>query len=319
MWVFPFSFCLLLVVMKKAEEAWPAVFGKANGLAGAACLLVFMMPLAPQTGAAYHEAAKLHTYHYIQNWAWYEWLGLLAPVGLFWWFSRIARTRQWKELERVCRALVLYDLIYFVAALAVDLPARFETLARMQPLRSLHLLYMVMFVVMGGLLGEFVLTNKVWRWLALFVPLSVGMFAAQRALFPASAHIEWPGVAPKNPWAQAFVWIRGNTDEHAVFALDPHYMGIPGEDTIGFRCLAERSRLADFGKDSGAVSMFPPLAEEWWSEVQAQSPWKSLRVEDFARLKQKYGVSWLVVQQPGVAGLDCAYENAAVKVCRVPD
>jgi len=35
-------------------------------------------------------------------------------------------------------------------------------------------------------------------------------------------------------------------------------------------------------------------------------------------LKQKYGVDWVVVQQPGVAGLDCAYQNAAVQVCRVP-
>jgi hypothetical protein len=29
-------------------------------------------------------------------------------------------------------------------------------------------------------------------------------------------------------------------------------------------------------------------------------------------------VDWVVVQQPGVAGLDCAYQNAAVQVCRVP-
>jgi hypothetical protein len=29
-------------------------------------------------------------------------------------------------------------------------------------------------------------------------------------------------------------------------------------------------------------------------------------------------VSWVVVQQPGVAGLDCAYQNSAVRVCRSP-
>ena len=199
----------------------------------------------------------------------------------------------------------------------VDLPARFEALARLQPLRSLHFLYIVMFVVMGGFLAEYALKNRVWRWLLLFVPLSLGMFMGQRALFPASAHVEWPGAAPKNPWAQAFVWIRQNTPVDAVFAIDPEYMQISGEDEIGFRCLAQRSQLADAVKDNGVVSMFPGLAEEWWAQVQAQTPWKSFRAEDFARLKNKYGAGWVVVQQPGVAGLDCALPEHAVRVCRI--
>lgn len=106
--------------------------------------------------------------------------------------------------------------------------------------------------------------------------------------------------------------------ENAVFALDPGFMQLPEEDTVGFRCLAQRSRLADTSKDSGAVSMFPPLADEWWTQVQAQTPWKSLRLQDFSRLRNTYGASWVVVQQPGVAGLDCAYQNSAVRVCRIP-
>ena len=144
------------------------------------------------------------------------------------------------------------------------------------------------------------------------------MFLAQRALFPASAHIEWPGAAPRNPWAQAFVWIRQNTPVDAIFALDPGYMHIAGEDEIGFRCLAQRSRLADGVKDNGVVSMFPPLADPWWEQVQAQTPWKNFSAQDFARLRQKYGVGWVVVRQPGVAGLVCLYQNAEARVCRLP-
>ncbi len=309
MWVFPFSFCVLLLVMERFEGKW-------TGATGLAALL--WMPLAPAASAAYHEASKRHGFHYIQRWAWYELLGAVAPLLLFWWFARVARGRHWRLLERVSRALVVYGLIYLVAALVVDLPARFEALARLQPLRSLHFLYIVMFVVMGGFLAEYVLKDRVWRWLLLFVPLSLGMFIGQRALFPASAHVEWPGVAPKNPWAQAFVWVRQNTPVNAIFTLDPEYMHIAGEDEVGFRCLAERSRLADQVKDNGVVSMFPPLAEEWWAQVRAQTPWKSFRAEDFSRLKKTYGVSWVVVQQPGVSGLDCAYENSAVQVCRIP-
>jgi hypothetical protein len=311
MWTFPFSFCVLVLVLDKFQNRRQTL------AAGIVSLAWLKIPLAPMASPAYHEAAKLHGYHYIQNWAWYEWLGIAAPLLLFWWFARLARRRQWTTLERVCRAFVVYGLIFLVAALVVDLPARFESLARLQPLRSLHLLYIVMFLVIGGLLGEYVLKNRLWRWLLLFVPLCAGMFLAQRSLFPASAPVEWPGAAPRNPWAQAFVWIQHNTPVNAVFALDPQYMHLAGEDEIGFRCLAERSRLADAIKDNGVVSMFPPLAEEWWSQVQAQTPWKKFQAEDFARLKSKYGVSWVVVQQPGVAGMDCPYQNAAVRVCQL--
>ncbi len=314
--VFAFSFCGLLVILERSETKASAATVEA--VSALAFLLPFGISLDPPATPAYHAAAMRHGFHYIQRWEWYEQFGILAPVALFWWFARIARARQWRRLELVCRALIIYDLVYFFAALVVDLPARFESLARLQPLRSLHLLYILMFLIMGGLLGEFVLKNRVWRWLALFAPLVVGMFVAQRSLFPASAHIEWPGVAPKNEWAQAFVWVRDNTPVNAVFALDPDFMQLRGEDNTGFRCLAQRSRLADLSKDSGAVSMFPPLAEEWWTEVQAQTPWKSFRTEDFLRLKNNYGVSWVLVQQPGIAGLDCAYQNAAVRVCRIP-
>jgi hypothetical protein len=313
---FAFSFCFLLVIAERFEKRTRAS-APLNGVTALAGL-PFGISLDPPTSPAYHAAAMRHEFHYIQLWHWYEQLGILAPVLLFWWFARIARARQWRQLELVCRALIVYDLVYFFAALVVDLPARFESLARLQPLRSLHLLYMLMFLIMGGLLGEFVLKGRVWRWLTLFVPLGAGMFLAQRDLFPASAHIEWPGAAPKNPWAQAFIWVHDNTPVNAMFALDPDFMQLPGEDTIGFRCLAERSRLADLSKDSGAVSMFPPLAEDWWAQVQAQSPWRSLRLGGFSHLKSEYGVSWVVVQQPRGAGLDCAYQNSAVRVCRIP-
>jgi hypothetical protein len=320
---FACSFCFLLVFMKYADgrRADAAAGIKiASGAASAlgSLLLPFGISLDPQSSPAYHQAALRHGFHYIQRWQWYEQFGILAPVVLFWWFARMARARGSRRLDLLCRAFIIYDLIYFVMALVFDLPARFESLARLQPLRSLHLLYIVMFVVMGGFVAEYVLQNRVWRWLALFIPLTAGMFVAQLALFPASAHVEWPGVIPRNQWAQAFVWIRQNTPVDAVFALDPEYMQVPGEDEIGFRCLAQRSRLADANKDNGVVSMFPPLAEEWLEQVRAQTPWKNLSAVDFARLKQKYGVNWVVVQQPGVAGLDCSYQNAVVQVCRVP-
>ena len=318
MWVFPFSFCALWMVMGQIEHRAGASRELSSGMAIAGCVLLLGIPFAPQASPAYHEAARLHSYFYIQDWQWYEWLGIVAPLAVLWWFARMAQAQHRTVLAHACRAFVIYASIYFFVALAVDLPARFESLARLQPLRSLHLLYMFLFVCMGGFLGEYILKNRAWRWLALFVPLSVGMFAAQRSLFPASAHIEWPGQTVRNPWAQAFFWIRANTPAEAVFALDPDYMHLPDEDVIGFRCLAQRSRLADVVKDGGAVSMFPRLAEKWSRQLEAQTPWKKFHASDFARLRQQYGVSWIVLQQPGVAGIECAYQNAAVRVCQLP-
>jgi hypothetical protein len=94
-------------------------------------------------------------------------------------------------------------------------------------------------------------------------------------------------------------------------------MTLAGEDQHGFRALAERSMLADAVKDSGAVTMFPALAVDWREQVDAQLGWSHFQAQDFQRLRRKYGVSWVVLQQPGVAGLACPYQNAAVVVCRV--
>jgi len=283
---------------------------------GFAALAPFGLTLDPPP-PAYHEVALRQPYFYLQNWAWYEWLGAIGPVLLFWWVARLARLRGMKNLELVSRAMIPFVLMGTIAALVLSIPARFEALARIEPLRCLALCYMVLIVAGGGLLGEKILQGHLWRWLALFLPLSFGMYVAQRQVFPSSPHLEWPWARSSNPWAQAFDWIRGNTPTGALFALDPNHMGLPGEDETGFRARAQRSMLADAVKDKGAASMFPPLATEWLEQMNDQQNWKQFQRADFDRLRQKYGVSWVVVQPPGVAGLVCPYQNAAVQVCRL--
>ena len=302
---FAISFCFLLFCMQEFEPSRTVV---AN--------LLFFGVLDPPS-AAYHQAALTHSYHYLVQWHWYEWIGAIGPIVIFWWFSRIARTRQMRNLELISRTLVLYETAFVIAALAISIPARFESLARFQPMRSLYLTYILLVLFSGGLLGEYVLKNHLWRWLALFLPLGAGMFYAQRVLFPMSAHIEWPGSRSRNSWVQAFEWVRDNTPPEAIFALDPYYMQILGEDENGFRDVAQRSKLADWSTDAGAVTMFPPMAEEWLTQVQAQSGWRSFQLEDFRKLHARYGVNWVVLQQPGVPNLQCPYENQTVKVCRV--
>jgi len=279
----------------------------------AAALLPFGIGAA---SPAYHQVALLHHNHYLFEWAWYEWVGALAPIAILWWFSRIAKSRGLSQVDVLCRAAIVFEVINVAGALVLSTPP-FEMLARLQPMRSLYLVYIVMLLLGGAFLGEYLLKTRVWRWLVLFGLLCGGMFYAQRQLFPASAHVEWPWTASKNKWVQAFEWIRKNTPPEAIFALDPHHMQIAGEDENGFRAVAERSMLADDVKDSGAVTMFPPNAEEWLRETHAQKGWNTFQQPDFERLQRDFNVSWVVLQQPGVSGLDCPYHNDAVQVCRL--
>jgi hypothetical protein len=278
---------------------------------------------------AYEKVIEHHQLHYVQRWHWYEQLGGLAPFAILWWFSLIAEKRgsnaasseeakHMRNFMLMCRALVFYGIASFAAALVLDLPRQFETLARLQPMRMLFVTYILFILFSGGLLAEYVLKNKLWRWALLYVPLCAAMGYAQLLIFPGSPHIEWPGAASPNPWVQAFRWVRNNTPNDAVFALDPDYMGMRGEDENGFRAIAERSRMADNGKDRGVVTMFPALADEWLNQTQALQNWKYFTVADLIRLRQRYGVDWVVLEQPGIAGLECPFQNKTLLVCRVP-
>ncbi len=287
--------------------------------------LAAFAPLAmfPPVTGAYREALQAHAYFFLSRWEWYEWLGLIAPVFLFWWFGTMARRRDLPLLARLCRACVCYGSLFAVVSL-FTIPAIFERFLLLQPMRSLHLLYVLLLVVSGGLLGQFVMQGKVWRWAILLLPMCGSMYYAQRQLFSATPHLELPGAAPGNAWVEAFLWARDHTPKDAVFALDPEHMARPGEDQHGFRAIAERSMLADGVKDEGAITMFPRMAEDWHEQVAAQKGWRKFQFEDFQRLKTNYGVDWVVLEvipsaigQPS-AGLACEYRNQVVTVCRIP-
>ena len=267
-------------------------------------------PVTPQ----YHAILQTRPYFFLSNWAWYEWLGLLAPFAMLIAFARLALRYRLGAMGLLCQSLAIYGVLFTAVAAFI---ARQENLAEVQPLRFLHLLYVIMFLLAGGLIGKFLLKKSPWRWALLFVPLCAGMAYAQDRLTPSSSHLELPGQQSKNAWVQAFKWARHNTPENAYFALDPRYMALPGEDQHGFRAIAQRSALADAVKDSGAASMFPALASPWADQLNAQKGWERFRRDDFLRLKKNYGVDWIVIQEPGVPGLPCPYATSQLLVCRI--
>jgi len=234
----------------------------------------------------------------------------------------LAQRRTEAVLALVAERLVYFGVFQLAVALVMLLPARLERLRPLEPMRFLHLVYLLFVLLSGGLLGQYVLKKHALRWLLLFVPLSVGMFYAQRQMYPETAHLELPGLlsrneASHNSWVGAFRWISRNTPVDSQFALDPHYMELPGEDYHGFRALAERSVLADAVKDAGMVARVPRLAPRWQREVEAQRGWRDFQRRDFLRLQREFGVDWVVLQVPGVDGLSCPYRNSQVVVCRV--
>lgn len=284
-----------------------------------ACLSVlpFVFELQPARGPA-REALLSRTYFFVSQWAWYEWIGVFAPLALLGWLSTADLRGARPALRPLARTVVAFGLLCTLAGIVLTISPRLENYARFQPMRALHLVYVIFFLLLGACVGEYALRRQVWRWLVLFAALGVSAVVLQMNVYPASAHVEWPGAAPANRWSAAFLWIRGNTPKNAVFALDPGYMSLPGEDMHGFRAIAERSMLADAVKDSGAVSLFPGLAVEWKAQVQSLQGWKQFQLSDFKRLAGLYPVTWFVTQIPAPAGLPCPYRNQAVAVCRLP-
>jgi hypothetical protein len=144
------------------------------------------------------------------------------------------------------------------------------------------------------------------------------MFFVARATYPNSPQIELPSEASSNRWVATLLWIRQNTPATAVFAVDSRYFKDDGVDVHGFRALSERSALADYYKDSGVVSLFPRLAEEWKQMSNATYGLNRFSARDFERLETEYPmVSWAVVHGAAPAGMDCPYQERGYAVCRL--
>ena len=304
--VFSAGFVLLLVLWERLPS--PRTFAFA----------LLPATLFPPVTPAYLRTLNSHSYFFVLRWEWFEWLGIFGPMVIFWFLARWARRNELQSLQRLCHTTIIFCALCLIAALAITVPPPMVRFAELQPMRGLLLAYVFLFVIGGGLLAKHLLKTRAWRWLALFVPISAGMFYAQRQLFPATHHLELPGRHPANPWVETFLWIRANTPVDAYFALNPEHMRLRGEDQHGFRAIAERSMLADAVKDSGAVTMFPGLAQSWQNQVDAQRGWENLRLHDFEALHQKFGVNWFVLAPPQAAAMDCPYQNSGLSVCRLP-
>jgi len=267
---------------------------------------------------SWREALATRGYYFLYHWAWYEWLGALAPLFLFWLLSRLAQRHGETRLARFALAVFVYGVFQQIVAMVILTPNELERLVPLQPMRYLQLVYIFMALVAGGLIGRFILKTKIWRWAVYLLLFNGSMFLVQWELIDDGAHLELPGVVSMNPWLQAFAWIKRNTPTDAYFALDPDYLSARREDFHSFRALAERSQLSDADKDAAVVTQVPGLGPAWQEQQAAQSGWPHFELADFERLKAQFGVDWVLVSYPQPTGLACPWHNDALTVCRIP-
>ena len=285
-------------------------------LSGALLALEIAKPFPPS--GSYRTAVLTRTYFFLSQWAWYETLGIIAPLCLFTWVMWRERDYLQGRLGACALAAFLNGTFFLLLALTVTRTSAQLVVARYQPMRSFHLLYILMFLLPVNLLMQKTLDGGRLP-LAIFLAVTAcAMFAAQRHTFPASSHLELPGMHSDNPWQSAFEWSRSNTPRDALFALDPDYVNAPGEDRRGFRAVAERSALADRSKDGGVVAVFPDLAEEWTKEVEEAGGVDRARTGLTTIALRQAGVTWIVTKAGLGATLDCPYRNHLVAVCHLP-
>lgn len=296
--------------------SWPEKSAAKRVQVATAAILPLQLFHAPSE--AWKEATLARSYYFPLRWEWYEWLGLIVPVLLVWWFAAVARRKGMEKLEFLASRTFAFAVFQFAVAAIMTMPPVTRQMASLQPMRWLHIFYFIFLLMAGGLAARYVFVGRrVLAGVAILAMLGGVMFFAQRDLFEHSNHLEWPGRSVKNPWAQAFLWVRANTPKGAVFAMPPKYMDLDGEDTYGFRALSERSMLAEDQKDPGAATVFPALAPIWQEQVHAQRGIEKFSREQFAELEKRWGVSWVVLPAGANAELRCPYVNEWAKVCKL--
>jgi len=114
---------------------------------------------------------------------------------------------------------------------------------------------------------------------------------------------------------------RDMVAQGAVFA--DHGVGV-GKEEIADRNAGVEHHM---GQDGGMAARVPRLAPRWLQEVNAQTGWQNFQAVDFERLKDEFGVTWVILSRGRLETLDqnhstkltisCPYQNELLQVCRL--
>lgn len=306
------AFLVAYVLISECHPRWLAA---ACVFAFAGSAVIYLITRHATLPDGYREAILTRTYFFLSFWRWYEVFGLFIPLLLM----LVAAWHTHNTVVRnLCLSCVATGTIASAVAVCFVHTSGSFFLARIQPLRAFQLIYVVGVLLLGGFLAQHLRGRRVAPGIVLLLSVSGLMMLAQEQDYTASAHVEWPFVAPRNPWQQAFIWIRENTPVDAVFALDSNYTKIASEDTQGFRATAVRSALVDDLKDGGVAAIFPRLAPRWKSQRALETGLDQISDDERIAWLKPAGVTWILLSSRAGTHLTCPYHNAVVMVCRLP-
>jgi hypothetical protein len=275
------------------------------------CAIIFTATRHANLGAPYNRAALSRSYFFLSSWQWYEYPGLVLPLLLLGLAG--ARCRTPDNARAVAIAATVTGTCMALVSLCFVHRGGSLLLARFQPLRAFQFVYIAGVILAGGMLAK----QHKRAFAPVCLLLAGALFAGQQLTYPESNHVEWPWLAPRNGWQQAFLWIRAHTPNDAVFALDNDYIESAGEDAQGFRATAERSAVADWYKDGGIAANFPQAAFPWWQGAEATAQLNNATdAERLARLRP-LGVGWIVLPATSATRFACPFVNRRVHVCRL--
>lgn len=307
---------LLILSIAAAYSPAPKVWIPVLCVALFACYAA-VYRLAPVENTTMQTLAQTRNYWYLSQWCWYEVIGAIAPplLLLFLFLDKKTFARSIPMLWGLVLSFALpvaLALVFVHPGSSVLLPAR------MQPLRTLQLDYVLFLICLGAWLGNHLLKASSSRYLVASLVIAAPLFAMQRSLYAASNPWEMPWMTPINPWSRAFLWVRSNTSPSDYFALDAHYVGDAQEDAESFRALSERSALPDMAKDGGVASVSNALADAWLQGTKATLHLNTLPDAERIQHLAPYGVSWIVLPMESSTSFACPYTNEVVKICKMP-
>jgi hypothetical protein len=306
------GFAVILALIQSGRSRAAVLLCCAAGVAAdAACELTRALPFS----GAYQEAISLapRSFLFLARWRWYEVLGLVLPLVLFG-----AATRKFPASTAtgaLCRTSLVVGITSVLIAAFFVSPSGPYPLVPVQILRSFHIIYLTGVVLCGGVLGLIAKTRR-YVAAALLLAIAAVMFRVEGITWPGSNRIEFPGLAPANPYQEAFLWIRDHTPRGAVFAFNPHLVYRPGEDEQGFRAIAERDHLAD-DKDAGIAAVFPSLAARWAFQRNSQLFVDSMSDTERLTALTPLGATWLLLPPAAATNFPCPFRNRAVRVCQL--
>lgn len=319
----------LVVMLRLARSARPVAGMLAAALLALAGAAALQFTAHPSTHAVLVAEASRY-YWFLSQWHWYELLGIAGPAAIFAALAASPADRLRLRSRTLARAVLALMAIAVLVALGFA-QERFPAhpVARLQPLRVLWSVYALLPLLLGAALARGA------RWAAsrmkspfraallrgvpaaLVAASGVAFFAAARANFPASPHLEWPGRDNANPWVLAFLWARENTPRDALVALDARYVNLDGEDAQNFRALSLRSSLPDFSKDGGEAAIEPALAADWLPVAEAQRGLSEFAPDARRARLAPFHADWMVLRSAAPVDTPCPFDNGVVKVCHV--